>query len=268
MGSLFFSISKLAWLVISPDSIILILLVIAWALLWCGAYRWARRLLTLSVATLLAIAVFPFGEWLIYPLENRFPTNPELPEKVDGIIVLGGAENAFRSAIWDQVETNDGAERFFAFIRLSRIHPHAKLVFTGGSGSLTRQGYRGADVARRLFSEQQVDPLRLIFERDSRNTHENALFSKAKVVPAPGETWILVTTAMHMPRSVGIFCKAGWPVIPYPVDHRTSPGHLIRANFNLSGGLRNLSSAAREWTGLVAYYLTGKTTAFFPEQCN
>jgi uncharacterized SAM-binding protein YcdF (DUF218 family) len=267
MESLFFWASKLAWLIIAPDNLFLFLLIISWILLRRGAHRWAKWLLGFVVIVLMVVTLLPVGEWLLYPLEMRFPANPKLPEKIDGIIVLSGAENAFLSSLWNQEELGDSAERYMAFLELARQYPNAKLVFTGGSGSMIHQDYKAADVAQRLFDKLGLDLSRVTFERNSRNTFENAVFSKELVRPEPGQKWILITTASHMPRSVGIFCKAGWPVIPYPVDHWSMPGKLLRIDVSLSGHLRSLEIGVKEWVGLIAYYLSGKTTALFPDQC-
>ncbi len=151
---------------------------------------------------------------------------------------------------------------------LGRQYPEAKLVFTGGTGSLTGQEYKAAGVAKVLFEQQGLDLSRITFERESRNTYENALLTKKLVQPDKGETWLLITTAWHMPRSVGIFCKQQWPVIPYPVDHATDPDDLFSIRFSLAGNLRNLNIATREWIGLFAYYLTGKTAKLFPTRCD
>ncbi|MDA8432482.1 MAG: YdcF family protein [Nitrospiraceae bacterium] len=267
MESLFFWVSKLAWFIIAPDNLLLFLLLVSWILLRRGAYGLAKRLLGFVVIILMVVLLLPIGEWLLYPLEARFPANPKLPKKIDGIIVLSGAENAFLSSLWGQEELGDSAERDIAFLELARQYPDAKLVFSGGSGSLIHQGYKAADVANRLFDKLGLDLSRVTFERDSRNTFENVVFSKEVVRPDPGQRWILITSASHMPRAVGVFCKAGWPVIPYPVDHRTMPGKLVGIDVSLSGHLRSLEIGEKEWVGLIAYRLSGKTAALFPDQC-
>ena len=264
MGTLFFWVSKLVWLVLSPDSLLLILLIVAWVLAWRGSHRRAKQLLGIVVIVLIVIALLPVGEWVFSPLEKRFPTNPALPDRVDGIIVLGGTENAVRSALWNQVEMGDAAERDLALLMLARRYPDARLVFSGGSGSMADQGHKAVEVVKRLCEEQGVDLSRVVLEGRSRNTYENATYSKALVQPGPGETWILVTTAWHMPRSVGSFRKAGWPILPYPVDHWTDRGHLLRIDPGLADHLRDLTYGVKEWIGLVAYYVTGRTTALFP----
>jgi len=267
MDTLFFYVSKLLWLIISPDSLLLLLIIISLSLFYMGKNKLAKKILSITSGILLLIAFFPIGEWLLYPLESRFQTNPTLPEKIDGIIVLSGAEDAELSHVWGQVELGSAAERDLTFIFLARRYPQAKLIFTGGTGSLTKQQFKGADVAKKLFSQLDFKTNKILFERESRNTYENAVFSKKLVNPVKNEKWILITTSWHMPRSVGIFCKAEWPVIPYPVDHQTNKNELFKVNFNFSGNLSELKTAIKEWLGLFAYYLSGKTTAIFPEQC-
>jgi len=266
MDTLFFWISKLVWFVIAPDSLLFLLILCACILLLRKRYRLARRLLGVIVGALLIVGLFPVGQWVFYPLEIRFSANPPLPESVTGIIVLGGAEDARRSAYWKQVEVGDGAERLLAFLTLSRRHHQAKLVYTGGSGSLLDQEFKDANAAEMLLKEHGLDLSRLVLEDQSRNTYENAVCSKALVEPGPEETWVLITTAWHMPRSVGIFRKVGWPVIPYPVDHWTDPGSLLKIDWDPAGNLRDLKFAVKEWVGLLSYYISGKTSALFPDE--
>ena len=257
MESVFFWLSKLVWLFISPDSFLLIWFALSLFLMWRGKLRWAKRLLSSLAIILLIIGLFPVGEWLLYPLEKQYPTNPKLG-KVDGIILLGGAEDPVRSYQWKQPIVGNAAERDFAFIQLAKKYPNAKKIFTGGSSSMAAQTYKGADTAKQLFTQQGLDVSSIIFERNSRNTWENAIFSKKLADIKKGENWVLITTGWHMPRSAGIFCKAEWDIIPYPVDFWTQKGNLLRVDWNFSGHLKNLVVAVREWVGITAYQLTGK----------
>ena len=123
-----------------------------------------------------------------------------------------------------------------------------------------------SDIARKLFLSLGLEESRLLFEDKSRNTYENAEFTKALVQPKSGETWLLVTSAYHMPRSVGIFRKVDFPVVPFPVDF-TSMGDkrdFLRPSAEARLGLKHTDRAVREWIGLAAYYLTGKTSALLP----
>ena len=258
MDSLFFWLSKLIWLFLSPDSLLLVLFAAGLLLLWLDNVLWARRLLLGVFSAFLLIGLFPVGEWLLYPLENRYPVNPEL-DKVDGIIVLSGALDPVRSALWDQVVVGGASERNFAFIELARKFPAAKLVYSGGSGRMINQQYKAADVARRLFNHQGMDLSRILFERESRNTWENGLFSKKLVNPKMGEKWVLITTAWHMPRAVSVFCKIGWDVIPFPVDYQSERGNLLRVDW---GGVSNMSGLAvgvKAWVGQWAYWFSEKS---------
>lgn len=259
MDTLFFLASKIVWALISPDSLIVLLALGAWLALMLGWQKLSRRLLGLCTLLLLLIAFLPVGEWLIAPLENRFTANAALPAEADGIIVLSGAISPLRSAAWDQVEIGDASERLVNFLYLASLYPQAQLVFTGGTGSVTRQEFKAADYARILFQQLEVPERAIIFESESRNTVENAVNSKALVQPVPGQQWILVTSAFHMPRSVGIFCQQDWPVHPYPVDHYSQRGELLRINFAFAENLGLLRRAVREWVGLVAYRVTGRT---------
>lgn len=267
MDTLFFYASKIIWILIAPENIILLLILFSLTLLYINRVKLAKTLLTITSVLLITISFIPVGEWLLYPLESRFQNNPALPDKINGVIVLSGAEATELSHLWQQVELNAAAERDFSFLSLAQKYPTAKLVFTGGTGSLNKQQYKAADVAEKLFTQQNFDIDRIIFERESRNTYENVIYSKKIVQPVNNENWVLITTGWHMPRSVGIFCKAEWPVIPYPVDHQTKKGDLLRIDFDLLGNLITLKIAIKEWIGLFAYYLTGKTTSFLPAQC-
>lgn len=205
---------------------------------------------------------------MLYPLESRFKHNPELPDKIDGIIVLGGSIITDVSAAWNQLETYSSHERLSSFIELAHLFPEAKLVFSGGNASLDRNKPTEADIVRDHFLKAGIPPERLRLENQARNTAENITRTKQLIQPQTGESWLLITTAYHMPRSVGLFCQQNWPVIPYPVDHQTVPGRLHELNYDLSGHVNDLMTASHEWTGLLAYYLTGKINSLLPDLCS
>ena len=274
MDTLFFWISKLAWKLIAPDIVLLLLILLGCALLFLGKERVAKKVLAASCVLLIIVSLIPLYRVMLHPLETRFPTNPPLPQHLDGIVVLSGSEDPYLSSRWNQAIVGGTAERNLTFLAMARKYPEARLVFSGGASSLSQTGqeYKAADVAKKMFYDQGLDLDRVTFERESRNTFENAALTKKLVQPGEGEQWLLITTAWHMPRAIGIFCKQAWPMIPYPVDHATAPEwrdslHLS-LNFSLAGNLRNLNIATREWIGLSAYYLTGKTTELFPAGCN
>lgn len=258
-----FVAGKLTWILLKPSNLLVLMLALG-----IGARLLARRrtgavLIAGSLAGLLAAAALPLGDWLISPLENRFPA-PSLPARVDGVIVLGGAIEPGLSADRQALALNGNAERMVAFAALARRYPEAKLVFTGGSGNLMRPDEREGDWVGPFLDAAGIARGRVIVERDSRNTDDNARMSKALAQPRAGETWVLVTSARHMPRSFGIFRKHGWPVIPYPVDYRTTRVVGWSLGFSLARGLAALDSAAYEWFGLAYYRLSGRIDDWLP----
>ena len=258
MADIFFWCSKLLWGVISPDGLLVIAFALGMGLWTFGRVKSARRLLTVLFGVMVFITLFPVGSWLLYPLESRYAAHPELID-IDGIVVLSGAEQSQKTSLWDSVNLGEAAERNLAFMALARKLPKAQLVFTGGSGKLFAQDFKAADVARRLFKEQGLDLTRIIFESESRNTWENAYFSKRLVQPKRGEKWVLITTGWHMPRAAGAFCQVGWNVIPYPVDFATLPENFWSVDWGLAEHLRQLKIAVKEWLGRGVYQLTGKS---------
>ncbi len=108
---------------------------------------------------------------------------------------------------------------------------------------------------------------RLIVEDRSRTTAENAVLALERIGGSHDGAWVLVTSAWHMPRSLGTFCAAGWRnLIPYPVDYRGG-AFFGDIGWGLAGNLDKVNSGVKEWIGLLAYRLTGRTAAFFPEGC-
>lgn len=255
-------------MLISPYNLFVILLVVALLLLLFNFQKQAKILLSFLTLGILVLSFFSIGDWLLYPLESRFQHNPELPDRVDGIIVLGGSVIPSVSSEWQQLETYSSHERLSSFIELAYRYPQAKLVLSGGNASLNRNQPSEADIVRDYFLRAGLQEERLILENQSRNTAENASMTKHLVKPQLQENWILITSAYHMPRSVGLFCRQGWPMLPYPVDHQTIPSRLYKFNFNLSDHANNLEAAIHEWVGLLAYYVTGKIDSLLPQGCN
>lgn len=258
MDTAVFILAKLAGLGLRPDVWLLLALALIVWWQWRGRPVAARRAGSGLLAAVLALGFVPLGDLALAPLEGRHPVRPGLSD-IAGVIVLGGAEDARGTRLRDQVQLNAAAERFTEALALARAHPQARVVFTGGSGALRDAlggGLSGADVAARFFAEQGLE--RAEFERTSRNTTENARASAALIDPQPGEVWVLVTSAFHMPRAIQSFRAAGWPGIqPWPVDFRGRPWR-DRLGWDLMGNLGRLEIALREYLGLLAYGLAGR----------
>jgi uncharacterized SAM-binding protein YcdF (DUF218 family) len=266
MDTAFFWVAKLSGIVLSLSNIIIFTVLLSYVLLWRAAGRKMKTLMAAMMVLVLVVWFVPVGNWLLHPLETRFVTNPDLPEEIDGIVVLAGGESEYYSAIWQQVELNHGAERNIYFMMLARQFPKAKLIFTGGSAALLKRPLTEADVAAMLYQTVGFDSMRVMYESKSRNTYENALLSKEIAKPKKGENWVLVTSAAHMSRAVGVFRKAGWDVIPYPVDHSVERKKYMKPLVpRFAANVGRIERGLREWVGLTAYYWTGKTGDWFPE---
>lgn len=258
-----FAVIKVVEMLLSPLDLALLALIIAAVLAWRGRHQSARRVLSTVTAFLLLLAVLPWSDWLVRPLENRFPEQRELPSRIDGIIVLGGSIDPVHSDERGRPVVAYAPERLMSMVELSRRTPEARAVFTGGSGSVTRQDVKDAHYARQLLEALGVPEGRVIYEDQSRNTRENAEFSKALAAPKDGETWLLVTSALHMPRSVGTFRAAGWPVTAYPVDYLSRP-QPSGWGFNLARNSTLIRTALHEWIGLAYYRLRGWSDSWYP----
>ena len=261
---MFFSASKILWFLANPGNLILIAVCLGSAFLWAGWRKTGRWLVTLGAVTGITLAVVPVDQWLLRGLEDRFPQTTSLPAKVDGIIIAGGAVDPVSTKDRGQISIGGAVERITEGAALSQRYPQAKVIYSGGSGSLFFQEWKEARAVEPLFRQLGIAPGRVIYEDRARNTYENALFSKSLAKPKDGETWLLVTSAFHMPRAVGSFRKAGWKVIPYPVDYSTRKDLNPPFRFNFTGGVKSFSWAVHEYLGLLFYWYDGKTDELFP----
>ena len=265
---MFFALSKIFWFFVEPLNLVGFALAFGVALLAAGRRRIAMRVLAVTAVAYLLAAFGPIGPLLTRPLEDRFPRPAGEMVAPDAIIVLGGAMNEGMLAARGVLELNESGARMTEAVAVAQRFPQAKLVFSGGSASFTRQANTESDAARLFFAQMGVAPERCLYEDKSRNTFENAVFTGALLKPAPGQTFLLVTSAFHMPRSMGLFRKAGFNVVPWPSDYRTtgSPADFWKPQLHAEDGLRMTSVALREWIGLLAYRLTGKIDALLPGQ--
>lgn len=266
MDDFLFVASKIFWGIVQPANIVALLAIAApAAVLIMGGRRLARRLSAILLTMVLVFTVLPVDDWLMVPLEHRFPSHaPDMSNPPEGIIVLGGIIDPVKSANSGMPAIGGGAERFTEMLYLARRFPSAKVVFSGGSGRLTNRNYREGDAARDLVERIGLAPSRFVFETEARNTVENAQYVGRLHPPEPDKTWLLVTSAFHMPRSVGVFRKHGFNVQPYPVDYMTEKDVSFALRFDMVRGLLRTSLAIKEWVGLTVYWLLGRTDSWFP----
>lgn len=262
---MFFTLSKLFWFVAQPINLIGILVLLG---IVCAILRLRRLGLLFGSLGLIVLALGAWtstGALLLHPLEDHFARPDPAPADIAGIIVLGGGFEGGVNLARGGYELNASGDRFVEAAILARRYSQARVVVTGGNGSLMLEGEGDGDTAPRLLTALGVEPERLVLETRSRNTYENAVFTRQMVEPQQGETWLLVTSAFHMPRSVGLFRKAGFDVVPWPADYRTAGDETIGpAKDNVADSMQNLSLGLREWLGLLAYRLTGRIDSMLP----
>ena len=260
---MYYSISKFLEIFLDPG-VLLTVLVLAGA--GAALLRWrrlARWICGLAIALVLLFGVLPLGAWLALPLEQRFPADPALPDQVAGIIVLAGTERVEPSAAWHQPLVSDPSP-LLALVSLGRRYPEARLVFSGGSKSRHDPTVSEAGIVRDFYARLGIDARRILFEDRSRNTVESGALVRALVTPQAGQSWLLVTEALSMPRAVGVFRRAGFEVIAVPAGYLSSKPHPDYFDFDLTGEMRLATLALHEWVGLVAYRLLGYTGEIYP----
>jgi uncharacterized SAM-binding protein YcdF (DUF218 family) len=262
---MFFIVSKILGFFALPSNLILALGLAGLVLKRTRFGRAGRALAAASILLFAGFGLSPLGKALILPLEDRVPPWDAARGAPDGIVVLGGAVDAEFVAARGAADLNEAAERVTVVADLAQTYPSARILYSGGSGSLVFRDRAEAPAAGALIETFGVPGSRLILEDQSRNTAENAAFSLRLAMPKPGERWLLVTSAHHMPRSMGAFRKAGFAVEAYPVDYRTKGAADVLVPFDdVATGLRRTDAATREWVGLLAYWLTGRSSELFP----
>lgn len=261
---MFFVLSKIAPVILLPSNILLLLGLIGVLLILTRFRRAGQRLLITSFVLIVVIGLSPLGNLLVYTLEQRFPPWHSAGRTPDGIVVLGGAISPLLTRAYGITQLKGSAERVTVIPSMTRAYPNARIVFSGGDGSLLANEGREASVLGPFLESLGIPRDRVALEEHARNTYENAVFTKQLMQPKPGELWLLVTSAAHMPRAIGCFRRAGFSVEAYPVDWGMAPAAPVWPHQSIVQGLRALDLASHEWIGLLVYWLRGRTSEFFP----
>lgn len=259
-----FMISKIFWLVAQPLSLAFIAIVLALFLAALNLRRLGMLFSAFAVLILFVVLYTSAGSVLMQRLEDRF-AKPSDPESLSCMIVLGGSFDTQVTTVRGGIELNDGADRFTEALRLAIRYPESRILVSGGDGSFSGAYEGDAVTAARFFAAYGIAPERLVREETSRNTFENTLNTRDLLVANGLENCLLVTSAFHMPRSMGLFRKAGIPVVAWPTDYRTTGEEVLRLDFTQpTRNTQLMSTALRETIGLAAYYMMGRTDSLFP----
>jgi len=263
---MYFYLSKTIGDLAVPSNLILLVLVCG-LVLWRSRFAQLGRRSTLAGTVLLLIGgMTPLGTALLVPLENRFPPWDASRGPPAGIVVLGGVVNQHVSLLRNQISLDSAAGRLIAAVELQRRYPALRVVFSGGNSNLIFNGRPESEFAVRFLENLGVPKENIAVDNAARNTMENAVNAKKTADPKPGEHWLLVTSALHMPRAMGLFRAAGFSVEAYPVDFKTGGWRDLKAlpSLSLLSGFARLDPAAHEWEGLFIDWMTGRSTALFP----
>ncbi len=236
------------------------LLMLTAMLLVCSRPVVARRLGVTALVLLVFLGWEVPANAVLRSLESQhapLPAGAPL-DAFAGVIVLGGALDA--AYVWTvpgQSALNEAAERMTEVLPLLRARPHLRLLFTGGEGDLLGSHMTEAQRAKVFFEAQGVGPERVSYESESRNTYENAVFSRAAAGVDATRPWLLLTSAWHMPRAMALFRRAGWNVTAYPVDFRTGSS-TPWMQYSMDHGAKKWRMALHELLGILAYRLAGR----------
>jgi uncharacterized SAM-binding protein YcdF (DUF218 family) len=262
---MYFDLSKTLGFVAVPSNLVMLIIIFG-LLLWRSRYaRFGRRITVAGIVLLLIGGATPVGTALLLPLENRFPRWDQTRGAPDGVVVLGGVVNTYISRRRNEIAVGPSTQRLLATVDLYRQYPNARIVFSGGNPSLVFAGSPESDLAVPFLEHWGVPAGDIGVDDAARDTMENALNAKRIAAPKPGERWLLVTSAFHMPRAIGLFRAAGFPVEAYPVDWKTGGWRdILGLPSSLIGGFGRLDVAAHEWEGLLVDWLIGRSSTLFP----
>jgi uncharacterized SAM-binding protein YcdF (DUF218 family) len=251
----FFAASKIGWYIVAPSHLLIWSLVAA-AILLARGRRAGKILTVLCAALFLLILGFPVGNLALRPLEDQY-ARPPWPERVDGILVLGEGLNGKIYESRGVPGIGPASDSLVALRILAERYPEARIVFSGGSGELSGSRVPEARIAEDILRGMGLPASRISIETASRNTWENIDLSRAIARPAPGETWLLLVSAFHMPRAMAVARSLDWPLVPWPSNYLTT-GTLAQPPVSLGTNLAHLDLAAHEWLGLLVYRLDHK----------
>lgn len=209
-----FLLSKLFWVFAQPLSFAFLLCALAAVLVFAGWRRLGGLSAFLTALVLFVTLFTTTGTVALQVLEDRFPKPAQEPQPVTCMVVLGGVLENEVTTVRGGVELNQAADRFVEALRLARNHPEARILISGGDGSISGKYEGEAQASERFFSAFGISADRLVKENASRTTYENTL-NTAELLKAQGlEHCLLITSAFHMPRSMGLFRAAGIEVAP------------------------------------------------------
>lgn len=249
---MFFYLSKTLYFLAMPLTLICMAFLLSWFIKRYRRTFFLTGLVLLFLFTNVFISNALLRWWEVEPvLISSLP-------KYDVGIVLGGITSDKEPR--DRVHTSGAADRVLHAVHLYREGKINKILVSGGSGKILQDSVTEAILLKRLLLQSGIPEADILVEDASRNTHENALFSKSLLdEKAPNQRYLLLTSAFHMRRASACFAKVGLPVGLYSADLRTDENKFTPDILFLpsSGGLHNWEIIIREMLGMMAYKVSG-----------
>jgi uncharacterized SAM-binding protein YcdF (DUF218 family) len=240
----------IAQLLTTPSSFIALLLIMGMAALFIRRLRKLTMILFIIGGIIyIALASGPVSYWLIGRLEHRYPalTHMDTVKNVKTIVVLAGHADADPYFPISSAVNSSSAFRLMEATRLSMLIVGSKILITGSRDVPA--------VMKEVLLSLGVPDQTISIENQSRNTYESAV--KIKQMFGTGDI-VLVTSAGHMIRSVGVFKKLGIKSIPAPTDFMTGPNCLAANYFPTASHLTYSDLAIHEYIGMLWYKITGR----------
>ena len=248
---MFFLLSKVLDFVLVPTVWLLVLLVLA--VLARQPHRWLVAALVLVLFTTNSFVV----NELLLAWERPPVPLAALPPHADAAVLLTGITQVSKSP-HDRVYLGAGADRFTSALWLYRAGRVRRIIVSGGSGAVQATAHTEADDLTTLLRLAGVPNSAIIREEKSRNTRENALFTKQLLTPEQ-DTLILVTSAFHQRRAMGCFAKVGLHPLAFPAGYRSTDRSLTPDAWLIPNpeAMANFSLLTHEVVGWLIYKVLG-----------
>jgi uncharacterized SAM-binding protein YcdF (DUF218 family) len=261
---MFLFLSKLIPIFLYPLGAASLLLLIALILWWVNS-KWTPIPIAATLIILFLTSNAWTSHWLVQSLEWQNIPKTELPT-ADAIVVLGGGTRS-KAYPRPDVDFTDAGDRVWYGGTLYHAGKAPKIIVSGGRVAWRGKGDPEAKDLTKLLTTMGVPSADIIPEGDSYNTHDNAVNVKKILQEQNFKTILLVTSAMHMPRSIAIFKHLGMNAIAAPTDYRISQLEIDEPNGQTKSAILSFlpdeerfvhtTQAIKEYIGLLVYKLRG-----------
>jgi uncharacterized SAM-binding protein YcdF (DUF218 family) len=249
---------KLVQLLLRPELWIFTCLIAAWFLSRSPRrLRAARWLLSLGILLFYVLGITPTGQALCRSLESQYRTPLLTGTSYDAVVVLAGGNNRNPDTGQTSILGTDSVNRMICGLRVWRQTSTPALVLTGGVGDPLGRTPPDADAMREFAVEFGVPATTILTESRSRHTAESATEVR-RLLPRTHRI-VLVTNAVHLPRSTALFRKQGFDVTPFPCTYFAgSEGWSVDDFVPSAGGFWLVGAALHEYVGMAVYRVLGR----------